>query len=98
MMTAIMSSTGKDLKTLHRYLKTYWQRGKTKNAYLPKYSERGGKGKERVASGRKRGSPRKYNDNVGINVDELMQVIFGRRLKSITTIATEGRLSTHMTK
>jgi hypothetical protein len=47
-----------------------------KNAYLPRFSERGGKGKERIASGQKRGSPRKYSDVTGINVDESIKEIF----------------------
>ena len=76
MMAAVMSKTGKDLKSLHRYLKTYWQYGKTKNAYLPKLSNRGGAGKERHCGESKRGRPRKYDDEVGVNVDEAVKEIF----------------------
>ncbi|MEH7570598.1 hypothetical protein [Cytobacillus firmus] len=36
--------------TIIRYLKKYWQRGKTKNALLPDYYLCGGKGKEKKAN------------------------------------------------
>ena len=81
MMSAIMAETGKDLKTLHRYLKAYWLRGKTKNAYLPRFSERGGKGKERIATDQKRGSPRKYSGAAGINADESVKAVFEQAVK-----------------
>ena len=81
MMSEIISTTDKDLKTIHRHLKTYWQRGKTKNAYLPRFNERGGRGKERIATEKKLGSPRKYDDSVGINVDESIKAIFAQTVK-----------------
>jgi len=69
--------TGKQTKTIHRYLKQYWLYGKSKNAYLPNYDKSGGKGKARPANadGAKRGRPRKYSDGVGKNIDEETKLI-----------------------
>lgn len=64
--------------TVVRYLKRYWQRGKTKNALLPEYYLCGGKGQERQSSQIKRGRPRR-NANIigdGVNVDEETKRIF----------------------
>ncbi len=36
--------------TVRKYLRKYWQRGKTPNALLPDYHKSGGKGKEKKAS------------------------------------------------
>ncbi|WP_096186323.1 Mu transposase C-terminal domain-containing protein [Evansella halocellulosilytica] len=64
--------------TVIRYLKKYWQRGKTKNALLPDYYLCGGKGKEKRASNVKRGRPRKHGQvtGEGINIDENIKRIF----------------------
>jgi len=43
--------------TLYRHLRRYWQRGMTPNALLPDYSNSGGAGKSKGASGKKRGRP-----------------------------------------
>lgn len=43
--------------TLYRHLRRYWQRGMTPNALLPDYSNSGGPGKSKGASGKKRGRP-----------------------------------------
>lgn len=80
MLSAIMSVSGKDLKNLHRYLKAYWQRGKTKNAFIPDFRSRGGKNKERAATELKRGRPSKYG-GLGINVDETTKAIFEKAVK-----------------
>jgi len=80
MMSAIISSTGKDLKSLHRYLKMYWQYGKTKNAFLPNYRNRGGKGKEHASTDLKRGRPSKYG-GTGINVDDATKATFEKAIK-----------------
>ncbi|MDR0287355.1 MAG: DDE-type integrase/transposase/recombinase, partial [Clostridiales bacterium] len=80
MMSAIMSVSGKDLKNLHRYLKTYWQKGKIKNAFIPDFRSRGGKNKERAATELKRGRPSKYGDS-GINIDEATKAIFEKAIK-----------------
>lgn len=64
--------------TVIRYLKKYWQRGKTKNALLPDYYLCGGKGKEKKVGGIKRGRPRKHRlvTGDGINIDENIKKIF----------------------
>ncbi|MDR1703144.1 MAG: Mu transposase C-terminal domain-containing protein [Clostridiales bacterium] len=79
-MATVMSETGKDLKNLHRYLKIYWQRGKTKNAFIPDYRSRGGKGQDHTASERKRGRPPKYG-GVGINIDDATKAIFEKAIR-----------------
>jgi hypothetical protein len=63
---------------IYKYLRKYWQRGKTKNALLPDYFNSGAKGKPRVAGEKKRGRPRKRVDisGVGINVDENTKKVF----------------------
>ena len=68
-------------KTLYGYLRKYWQRGKTKNALIPDYSNSGGKGKTRKDSNSiKRGRPRKYKKvaeiGEGINITEEDRKIF----------------------
>ncbi len=64
--------------TVVRYLKKYWQRGKTKNALLPDYYLCGGRGKEKRSGEIKRGRPRKHADIIGdgINIDEETKRIF----------------------
>ena len=56
------------LNTAYRYLRRYWQRGQTPNALLPDYANSGGRGKERHSTGKKRGRPRLYGGQKGINV------------------------------
>ena len=73
------SETGKPRMTYYRYLKQYWKRGKTKNAFIPDYRSRGGKGKERVSTESKRGRPPKYG-GTGINVDEQTKLIFEKAI------------------
>ena len=64
--------------TVVRYLKRYWQKGKTKNALLPDYCLCGGKGREKQSGQIKRGRPRKHSNIIGdgINVDEDTKRIF----------------------
>jgi len=76
MVAAVISKTGKTMFTVHRYLKAYWKYGKTKNAFIPGFQKRGGSGKERKANAKKRGRPRKYGENIGINIDEATKEIF----------------------
>lgn len=60
--------------TIYKYLRRYWQGGKTINALLPYYENCGAPGKERISAEKKLGRPRKclVNDPefVGINADE----------------------------
>ena len=64
--------------TVVRYLKRYWQKGKTKNALLPDYYLCGGKGREKQSGQIKRGRPRKHSNIIGdgINIDEDTKRIF----------------------
>jgi hypothetical protein len=77
------AESGKTVAAIHRYLKRYWLYGKTKNAFLPQYEKRGGKGKERPASpdGAKRGRPRKYGSVEGINIDENIMGVFEKAVR-----------------
>lgn len=69
---------GTTRKTVFKYLKRYWIRGKAINALLPDYDQCGGRGKEKPATDAKRGRPRKYGDIVGtgVNVNEDIKRVF----------------------
>lgn len=66
---------GVDKKTVYKYLRKYWQRGKTVNALLPDYTNSGGKGKRKSAGEKKRGRPRKFRDSLGEGVNVTQQDI-----------------------
>lgn len=61
-----------------KLLTRYWQRGMTKNAMLPDYSNSGGKGRTKVLTNAKVGRPRKININneyqTGINITDEVKV------------------------
>lgn len=65
-------------KTIYKYLRRYWQRGKIKNALLPDYYNSGGRGKEKTVGDKKLGRPRKYKDKLGqgININEDTKRVF----------------------
>lgn len=67
-------------RSLHKYMRRFWQRGKVKNALLPDYKNSGAGGKERSAGEVKRGRKRKWQEDhkigEGINVDENIKKIF----------------------
>ena len=67
--------------TLYKYLRWYWLRGKSKNAFLPGIRNRGGKGIPRKLSGSKIGRPSKYGETIGKNVDEATKLIFEKTVK-----------------
>ena len=90
-LSALMEQHPKPLTSYHRYLKMYWQRGKTKNAYLPKFSERGGKGKNKSTSGVKRGRPSQYG-STNINVDAATRTIFEKAIKKYYLTRNEHTL------
>lgn len=63
--------------TIWLYLRRYWQRGQTPNALLADYDKSGGKGKKRESlTGIKRGRPRQFGDEPGLNVTEDIRKIF----------------------
>ena len=68
--------TGKTRGTFQRYLKMYWLKGKTKNAFIPEFHKRGGKGVEHKSGDSKIGRPRKYGPSAGVNVDDVMKTTF----------------------
>ena len=78
--------------TVMRYLKRYWQRGKTKNALLPDYYMCGGKGKEKEVGDLKRGRPRKNTEifGEGINIAQETKRILKQHLISTITIPAKN--------
>lgn len=63
--------------TFYKHLRRYWQRGMVVNALLPDYAASGGRGKERKSTeGVKRGRPRIYGGQKGVNVDSELRRIF----------------------
>ncbi len=67
-------------RSVYKYLRRFWQRGKVKNALLPDYANSGGKGKTRKLGTKKRGRPRKFKHvegiGQGINITEQDRQIF----------------------
>lgn len=67
-------------KTVYRYLRRFWQRGKTQNALIPDYINSSGKGRVKGHGEKKRGRPRKYqldpSIGSGVNVTEEDRKIF----------------------
>lgn len=67
-------------RSLHKYMRRFWQRGKVKNALLPDYKNSGAAGKERSAGQVKRGRKKRSQDDpeisIGVNVDEDMKKVF----------------------
>jgi len=72
--------------TIYGYLRRYWQGGQTKNALLPLFDKRGGKGKERKSDGQKRGRPSKLSQvtktTLGVNVNADIKKKFQRGIKT----------------
>ncbi len=79
-LTALINNvleTGKASKPqLYKLLRRYWQRGQTPNALLPDYKNSGGKGKKRVASGKKLGRRRTFTPGVGATIDAQTERLF----------------------
>ena len=76
LLKAAMAEHKVTLPTLYHYLRRFWQRGQTPNALLPDYANSGGRGKERKLSGKKRGRPRVYGEQDGVNVTSEMRRVF----------------------
>lgn len=68
--------SGLSNQTILNKLKKYWREGFIKNALLPDFYKCGAKGKPRKSSAAKRGRPRKFGDNIGINIDNQIKRIF----------------------
>jgi hypothetical protein len=68
-------------KTIGRYLRLFWKKGKTKFALVPDFSRKGGKNKPKSSGQSKRGRPRRYSQGEGINVTEEIEQIFRVTLK-----------------
>lgn len=81
LITETERRTGTTKKTIYKYLRWYWQRGKVKNALLPNIKNRGGKGIPKTATSAKLGRPRKYGEGTGRNVDEEVAQIFEQAIK-----------------
>ncbi len=67
--------------TVYAYLRRYWRGGQTKNALLPAFDRRGGKGKDKGVSEHKRGRPPRRaqaTQETGINVDDTIKAKFQR--------------------
>ncbi|WP_053216250.1 Mu transposase C-terminal domain-containing protein [Guptibacillus hwajinpoensis] len=66
------SRTKKSKRLIYKYLRQYWQGGKTKDSLLPLYKNSGGKGKMRQLGRNKVGRPKKFSHSVGngMNVTE----------------------------
>lgn len=89
---------GVTVKTVYKYLRKFWQRGKIKNSLLPDYENSGAAGKERKAGEQKRGQPRRYafdsKIGVGINVDESIKKIFRVAISKFHLNPKENSLTT----
>jgi hypothetical protein len=89
---------GVTLKTVYKYLRKFWQRGKIKNSLLPDYENSGAAGKERKAGEQKRGQPRRYafdsKIGVGVNVDESIKKIFRVAISKFYHNPKENSLTT----
>lgn len=80
MLSAAMQTHNITRPTIQKFLRRYWQRGKTPNTLLPDYQNSGGRGKEKSAGDRKRGRPSQYGDT-GTNVDESTKRVFSLALE-----------------
>lgn len=85
-------------KTVYKYLRRYWQRGKNRNALLPDYVNSGGKGKAKKAGDKKRGRPRKYalapQIGVGVNINESSRRTFRVAINRFYNNSTNNSLKT----
>ncbi|MDI1308928.1 MAG: transposase family protein [Methylotenera sp.] len=72
-----IEKSGSTHKVIYLKMRRYWQRSQTMNALLPDYANSGGKGKSRdTKDGVKRGRPRIYGDQSGLNVTPEIRKVF----------------------
>jgi len=83
--------------TVYKYLRKYWQRGKTPNALLPDFNNCGGKGNPKSAGKIKRGRHRiyKHKDDFGLdkNVDKETKEIFDKSLTKFYNTPSRNSLN-----
>jgi len=67
-------------RTIRRLFSKFFKYGMIKTAFIPNYSNCGGKGKDRELKENKVGRPKKYEveglDDIGINIKEDIKIIF----------------------
>jgi len=80
-MIVDLKSQGIEQKSVYRYLKRYWQRGKNKNAFLPDYQNSGGRGKDKTFLGKRIGRLPQYGGAASKNVDEATKHVFNKAIK-----------------
>jgi len=80
-MIAELVEKGLVRKTICRHLKRYWQRGKTKNAFLPDYHNSGGRGKDKTQTTMRLGRPAQYGSASSKIIDEPTKQIFEQVVK-----------------
>lgn len=75
-MIAELKAQGHEAASIYRHLKRYWQRGKSKNAFLPDYMNCGGRGKEKTFSGKRNGRRPQYSNTISRSIDGDTKKIF----------------------
>lgn len=80
-MIAELKVIGTEPKSIYRYLKRYWQRGKSKNAFLPDYQNSGKTEKNRAVSNRGCGRRVQCGNTTIKIVDETTKEIFKKSVK-----------------
>lgn len=83
LVKSIIEDKNVDHKTVYKYLRRYWIGGQVKNALISKYSNCGGRGKNKKLGHNKVGRPRKniQIEGEGINIDEKIKQIFKTSIK-----------------
>jgi putative transposase len=81
LVTERSAQIGKRKTTIYGYLRRYWQCGQTPNALLPEFYARGGRGKNKADSGRKRGSPNSSGLASGVNVNDHIRECFRKGIR-----------------
>ncbi|MFZ5643058.1 MAG: Mu transposase C-terminal domain-containing protein [Bacillota bacterium] len=91
----VMKEQGVTKRYVYKYLRRYWQRGKTKNALLSDYENSGARGEPRKASDKKLGRPRKHThiQGEGVNVNEDIKRIFRTAANKFLLTEKENPLS-----
>lgn len=75
-IAAQIAKTGESHVSVYRLLRRYWQRGMTRNAFLPDYARCGGRGRDKGISDKPRGRRPKDPNIVVVNIDQNLRSIF----------------------